>query len=261
MAARRAGGRGGPAHVCAGIVGWADLRLGAPVQAVLEAHLAAGRGRFRGVRYVTVRDAAAHAYYGHPAGTLFDRPAGVLADPAFRAGFARLAPLGLSFDAALAHPQIPELTALARAFPDTTIVLDHLGVPLGIGAYAGRRAAVLADWAASLRELATCPNVWVKLGGLGMTMTGFALEDDPEPPSSARLATAWRPYAETAIEAFGADRCMFESNFPVDKAAYSYAVFWNACKRLAQGASATDQRALFRGSAAQCYRLTLPPDA
>ena len=260
VAAMSASGGYGPARVCAGIVGHADLTLGERVQEVLEAHLAAGGGRFRGIRHITARDPAAHAYYGQPPGNLLDHPPGLLADPAFRAGFARLAPLGLSFDAGLVHPQIPELTALAGAFPDTAIVLDHLGTPLGVGAYAGRREAVFADWSASIRELATCPNVSVKLGGLGTTMTGFAFHDEPEPPSSERLAAAWRPYVETCIEAFGADRCMFESDFPVDKAEYSYAVFWNACKRLTQGASVTEKQAVFSGSAARFYRLVLPGD-
>ena len=260
IAAMSASGGYGPARVCAGIVGHADLTLGDRVQAVLEAHLRAGGGRFRGIRQNTLRDAAAHAYYGQPSMTLFNQPPGLLADPGFRAGFARLAPLGLSFDASLAHPQLPELTALARAFPGTGIVLDHVGFPLGIGAYAARRAAVFADWSASIRALATCPNVAVKLGGLGMTMIGFAYHDEPEPPSSERLAAAWRPYVETCIEAFGAERCMFESNFPVDKAAYSYAVFWNACKRLTRGASATERQALFSGSAARVYRLAPPGD-
>jgi predicted TIM-barrel fold metal-dependent hydrolase len=260
VAAMSASGRYGPARACAGIVGYADLRRGDRAQAVLEAHLAAGGGRFRGVRQITARDAAAHAHYGQPPGTLLDHPPGLLADPAFRAGFARLAPLGLSFDAWLLHPQLPELTALARAFPDTAIVLDHAGTPLGVGAYAGRRDAVFAAWAAGLRELATCPNVCVKLGGLGMSLLGFGFEEAADPPSSEDLAAAWRPYVETAIVAFGADRCMFESNFPVDKAAYGYAVFWNACKRLAQGASAAEQRALFRGTAARVYRLALPAD-
>jgi predicted TIM-barrel fold metal-dependent hydrolase len=181
----------------------------------------------------------------------------MLADPDFRAGFARLAPLDLSFDAWLFHPQIPELTALARAFPETAIVLDHVGTPVAVGGYAGQRDAVFAAWSASIRELATCPNVCVKLGGLGMTFTGFGFHAEPEPPSSERLAASWRPYMETCIEAFGTERCMFESNFPVDKAAYSYAVYWNACKRLTQGASATEKAALFSGSAARFYRLDL----
>ena len=128
-------------------------------------------------------------------------------------------------------------TDLARAFPDTKIVLNHVGGPLGIGAYAGKRDEVFPAWAASIKALAACPNVCVKLGGLGMRMDGFGFHEQPEPPSSETLAAAWRPYVETCIEAFGASRCMFESNFPVDKGSYSYPVFWNACKRLAKGAS------------------------
>jgi predicted TIM-barrel fold metal-dependent hydrolase len=261
VAAMSASGRYGPARVCAGIVGYADLRLGERVQEVLEAHLRAGGGRFRGIRHNTFRDDAVRAYYALRPGSVFDQPPGLLADPDFRAGFARLAPLGLSFDASLFHPQLPELTELARAFPNTAIVLNHAGTPLGIGAYAGQRDAVFASWSASIRELATCPNVSVKLGGFGMTLHGLGFYDEPAPPSSERLAAALRPYVETCIEAFGADRCMFESNFPPDKASYSYAVFWNACKRLAQGASAAEKQALFSGSAARFYRLTLPEDA
>jgi predicted TIM-barrel fold metal-dependent hydrolase len=249
VAAMSASGGYGPTRICAGIVGRADLRLGARVQEVLEAHLRAGGDRFRGIRQSTPQDGSVQDFS--------DRPVGTLADPDFRAGFARLAPLGLSFDAWLFHPQIPELIALARAFPETAIVLDHVGTPLAVGAYAGHQDAVFAAWSASIRELATCPNVCVKVGGLGMTLTGFGFHDEAEPPSSERLAARWRPYVETCIEAFGAERCMFESNFPVDKAAFSYAVYWNACKRLTQGASATEKAALFSGSAARFYRLDL----
>jgi predicted TIM-barrel fold metal-dependent hydrolase len=185
-------------------------------------------------------------------------PAGLMADAAFRAGFARLAPLGLSFDAWLYQSQLGELVALARAFPETPIVMDHCGGPLGIGANAGRRAAAFAEWAAGVRELGRCPNVWMKLGGLGMRSAGFDFHARPAPPSSEELAAAWRPYIETCLEAFGAERCMFESNFPVDKGSYGYAAYWNACKRLAQGASAAERTALFSGSAARFYRLDLP---
>ena len=179
---------------------------------------------------------------------------------AFRAGFARLAPLGLSFDAWLFFTQIGELTALARAYPETPIVLDHVGGPLGVGAYAGRRDEVFGRWAVAIRDLATCPNVCVKLGGLGMAGAGLDLHARPEPPSSEALAAAWRPYMETCIEAFGAARCMFESNFPVDKGMCGYAVLWNAFKRLAAGASATEKAALFSGTAVRAYRLDrLPP--
>ena len=244
IAAMSASGGYGPTWICAGIVGHADLRLGERVQAVLEAHLRAGGDRFRGIRHSTAWDASVSRPANAP------QP-GLLADPRFRAGFARLAPLGLSFDAWLYHPQLDELTALAQAFPDTQIALDHVGGPLGIGAYAGRRDEVFAQWAASIHELAMCPNVWVKLGGLGMVIAGFDFHLAPATPSSERLAAAWRPYIETCIQAFGPARCMFESNFPVDKVAYSYAAHWNACKRLTQGASPTEKAGLGSGSPAR----------
>ena len=248
VAAMSASGGYGPARVCAGIVGHADLTLGAPVREVLEAHLRAGGGRFRGIRHTNAWEASVPRAANAP------RPR-LLGDDAFRAGFAQLEPLGLSFDAWMYHPQIPELTDLARAFPDTSIVLNHVGGPLGVGDYAGRRDAMFAAWSANIRDLAACPNVYVKLGGLGMPLTGLGFHEQSEPPSSEQLAAASRPYFETCIEAFGAGRCMFESNFPVDKESFSYAVYWNACKRLTQGASATDKAELFRGSAAHFYRI------
>lgn len=250
VAAMSASGGYGPTQVCAGIVGHADLRLGASVQAVLEAHLRAGGGRFRGIRHSNAWESSV------PRPTNAPEP-GLLADASFRAGFAQLAALDLSFDAWLYHPQIPELTALARAFPDTAIVLNHVGGPLGIGAYAGQRDAMFADWTTSIRALATCSNVYVKLGGLGMPLTGLAFHEKPEPPSSEQLAAASRPYIETCIGEFGPARCMFESNFPVDKESFSYAVYWNACKRLTHGASAAEKAELFSNSAARFYRLAL----
>jgi len=251
VAAMSASGGYGPARVCAGIVGHADLTLGTPVRDVLEAHLRAGGGRFRGIRHTNAWDVSV------PRPTNAPQPA-LLADDRFRAGFAQLAPLTLSFNAWMYHPQIPELTTLAQAFPETAIVLNHVGGPLGIGAYTGRRDDMLAAWSASIRDLAACPNVYVKLGGLGMPLTGLGFHERSEPPSSEQLADASRPYFETCIEAFGADRCMFESNFPVDKESFSYAVYWNACKRLTHGASATEKAALFSGSAARFYRIEMP---
>ena len=251
IAAMSASGGYGPTEICAGIVGHADLRLGAGVREVLEAHIRAGGGRFRGIRHIAAWNAEVQRSANSPDPNLY-------ADPHFREGFGQLAPLGLSFDAWNYHPQIDELTDLARAFPDTPIVLNHIGGPLGNGSYAGRREVEFATWAAGIRQLATCPNVFVKLGGLGMPFTNLGLHDGPEPPSSERLASVSRPFFETCIEAFGADRCMFESNFPVDKESFSYAVYWNACKRLTRGASPTERAALFRRSAARFYRLTLP---
>jgi L-fuconolactonase len=251
-AALCASGAYGPCRVAAGIVGHANLLLGGEVKPVLEAHLRAGGGRFRGIRFSAVwhPDPAARASLATP-------PPYVMADETFREGFAQLAPLGLSFDAWIYHTQIAELTDLARRFPQTTIVVNHAGGVIGIGPYAGRREAVAQEWLASMRELATCPNVFVKLGGFGMRLYGFDLASRARPASSQELADCWRPYVEGCIELFGAQRCMFESNFPVDKGSCSYAVLWNAFKRLAQGASATDKQALFSGTAAQAYRLAL----
>ncbi len=254
VAAMSASGGFGPTRVCAGIVGHADLTLGAPVRSVLEAHLRAGGDRFRGIRHTNAWESSVPRPTNAPVPEL-------LADAGFRAGFAQLAPLGLSFDAWMYHPQIPELTALARAFPDTPIVLNHVGGPLGIGAYAGRRDAMFTTWTASIRDLATCPNVSVKLGGLGMPLTGLGFHEQPEPPSSEQVAAASRPYFETCIAAFGVERCMFESNFPVDKESFSYAIYWNACKRLTRGAGAAEKAALFSGSAARFYRIALPSGA
>jgi L-fuconolactonase len=236
-------------QVCAGIVGHVDLRLGAAVEPVLEAHLAAAGGRFRGVRQVTARSE------DFVASILAPPPAGMMSDPAFRDGFARLGKFGLSFDAWLYHTQIGELTDLAWEFPDIPIVIDHVGGPLGIGPYEGRRNAVFADWRRDMKQLAACPNVSVKLGGLGMLVAGFALHERPVPPSSEDLARAWRPYMEACIEDFGAARCMFESNFPVDKAMCSYPVLWNGFKRIAAGASAAEKSLLFHDVAARVYRL------
>jgi predicted TIM-barrel fold metal-dependent hydrolase len=251
IAAMSASGAYGEVRVCAGIVGFADLRLGDAVRPVLEAHVAAAggpAGRFRGIRHIATWDpdpAMLNPAYT-PAEDMLD-------SAAFRAGFAHLAPLGLSFDAWLYFHQIPRLTALARAFPGTPVVLDHCGGILGIGRY--RREEVLPLWHAAIRDLATCPNVTVKLGGLGMRLPGFGFEAASRAPSSAELAEAWRPWIERCIEAFGPARCMFESNFPVDKGGYGYAVGWNAFKRLAAGASAEEKADLFWRSAARFYRL------
>jgi predicted TIM-barrel fold metal-dependent hydrolase len=241
--------RGLPLQACAGIIGFADLELGREVEPVLRAHLEAGEGRFRGIRHMSARDERFSA-------SMQPRPpADLLQRPAFRQGLQVLQELGLVFDAWLYFHQLPQLVEVARALPGLRIVLDHLGGPLGIGPYAGRRDAVLQAWSAHLRELATCPNVQVKLGGLGMVVMGFDFHAQPRPPDSRQLADAWRPYMLAAIEAFGADRCMFEGNFPVDKAACSYAVLWNAFKRIAAGASAAEQAALFHGTANAAYRL------
>ena len=255
VAAMCASGVYGELRACAGIVGFADLTLGAAVAEVLAAHVAAGgggrqTGRFKGIRHAGGWDASPMIHNSHT------KPIrGLYADATFRQGFAQLAPLGLSFEAWQYHPQLPEVIALARAFPDTAIILNHVGGPLGVGPYAGRNDEVFADWRRHIAELAACPNVTVKLGGLGMRIGPIQHFKLPDPPTSTEVADAWRPWIAACIESFGAERCMFESNFPVDKASASYAVLWNAFKRLAAGTSATEKTALFSGTASRVYRL------
>jgi predicted TIM-barrel fold metal-dependent hydrolase len=250
VAAMSASGGYGRTRACAAIVGHADLALSSRVEPVLAAHLRAGGDRFRGIRHITAW--AADSSLLNPA---YNPPPRLMAEKSFREGVAVLGRLGLSFDAWLYHTQIDELAGLARAVPQTRIVLNHVGGPIGIGAYTGKHAEVFPVWAASIKALATCPNVFVKLGGLGMRLGGFGFHLAPQPPSSEMLAARWRPYIETCIEAFGPSRAMFESNFPVDKGSYSYPVFWNACKLLAKGASSTEKADLFAGTAARFYKI------
>jgi L-fuconolactonase len=254
VAAMSASGNYGPCRVAEGIVGYADLRLGARVRDVLEAELAAGGGRFRGIRQGLAWD-------GDPSvGKFASRiiPAHMARDPGFREGFGQLAKLGLSFEAWQYHPQLPDAVDLARAFPDTTIILNHVGGVLGVGPYSGRRPEILSAWKENIKALAGCPNVNVKLGGIGMTSFGFAFHERDVPPSSEELAAAWRQYIEPCIEAFGVNRCMFESNFPPDKQSGGYTELWNAFKRITAGASAAEKTALYSGTAARVYRLTVP---
>ena len=252
VAAMSASGGYGPGRACAGIVGHADLMLGAAVAKVLDAHLIAGGGRFRGIRHSVSYDADSTVL-----GPLARRPAGVFKEAPFREGFAELSKCGMSFDAWLLEPQLPDLIDLARAFPDTPIVLDHVGTPLGIASYADRREERFPTWAGSIRTLASLPNVVVKLGGLAMCFPHFpSFMSDPPAPSE-QLAAEWRPYIETCIQAFGPDRCMFESNFPVDIGACDYRTLWNAFKILAKGYSPEEKTAMFSGTAKRFYRLEL----
>ena len=252
VAAMSASGGYGPAQINAGIVSHVNLLLGDGARPVLEAEIAAGNGRFRGIRHSSAWDAEFEV-----AGMYAKRPKGLLLDATFREGFACLAPLGLNFDAWLFHPQIGELIDLARAFPDTRIVLDHCGGPVGIGRFAGKREETFASWKASIREITKCPNVSVKLGGLAMRLLGYDFHERPMPPSSEQAAAAWRPYIETCIEAFGPNRAMFESNFPPDKGQCSYQVIFNAFKRIAAQYGEAEKTALFSNTATDFYRLKL----
>jgi predicted TIM-barrel fold metal-dependent hydrolase len=251
-AAMGASGGYGRAAVCAGIVGHANLLLGDGARDVLETEVAAGGGRFRGIRHSSAWDADAEV-----AGMYATRPKGLLLDSTFRKGFACLAPLALSFDAWLFHPQIGDLADPASAFPDTQIVLDHCGGPIWLGHYANSREETFSIWKASIQQIAKRPNVAVKLGGLAMRLLGYDFHERPRPPSSEQAAAAWRPYMETCIEAFGPSRCMFESNFPPDKGQCSYQVIFNAFKRIAAPYSEPEKTALFSKTAAEVYRLDL----
>jgi predicted TIM-barrel fold metal-dependent hydrolase len=253
IAAMTASGLYGNVRACAGIVGHVDFRWGTEVEDVLRSHIGAGHGRFRGIR-----QSASYDEDPNVLGPLHGRvPDGLYRDAKFREGFAVLSRLGLSFDAWLLEPQLPDLIDLARAFPETTIVLDHVGTPLGIGRYAGKRDERFNEWRENIRTLARCPNVNVKLGGLPMPFAGWRKRMEGPDETSETLAAQWKPYIETCIEAFGVDRCMFESNFPVDKFGAGYAALWNAFKRIAAGASQAEKTALFSGTASRVYRITI----
>ena len=249
MAAESETGKYGAFRACPGIVGHADCRLGDAVDATLEAHIAAGGGRFKGIRHSGTYDPGIAPTA--PPGA----PPGLYLDATFRLGVSCLEKYGLTFEAWLYHPQLGDLADMLRVCSTQKIVLNHFGGPLGVGPYEGRREEVFAQWSASIKELAKAPNLFIKLGGLAMNVNGFGYHRQVLPPSSGEMAGAWKPYMETAIEAFGADRCMFESNFPVDKGMCSYPVLWNAFKRIAAGCSEAEKAALFHGTAARFYSL------
>ena len=249
IAAMSASGGYGGSRVCAAIVGYADLTLGAAVGEVLDAHMAASE-RFRGIRHASGWDASDAVRNSHT-----NPKRGLLADRAFGDGLRELGKRGLTFDAWLYHPQLPELTALARAFPEQPIVVDHFAGPLGIGPYAGKRAEIFAAWKPNMAALAECPNVVAKLGGLAMPINGFGFHKRERPPGSDELAAATRDYYLHAIDCFGPERCMFESNFPVDRQSCSYAVLWNSFKKIAAGFSPSEKAALFHDTAARVYRV------
>lgn len=251
VAAMGASGNYGDRRVCAAIVGHLDLTSRSHA-AILDAHVAAGGGRFRGIRQSASYDPDPDVL--EPIARVTE---GLYRDPHFRVGFSRLGPLGLSFDAWLLEPQLPDLVDLARAFPETRICLDHIGMPLGIGTYAGKRAERFEIWRANIESLAKCPNVFVKLGGLGMHYPAFPSFQATPPASSEELAREWRPYIDTCIQAFSPARAMFESNFPVDILTCSYATLWNSFKLLAESYSATEKDDLFFGTAARFYRLQI----
>ncbi len=244
--------RGLATRVAGGIVAYADLTIGDRLDEVLDAHAAVAGPAFVGVRHSVSRDPE------FPDGIVIrPAPADLLADPAYRAGLARLAARDLVYDAMLYHRQLPELAAAARAVPELRIVLDHIGCIVGVGPYEGRDADNFRVWRAGLAQVAECSNVVVKFGGLGMIVCGARWHEAPDPPASVTLAAAWQPYFDACLDLFGPERVMFESNFPVDKAMVSYRTLWNAFKRLTSGCSADERAALFAGTAADTYGIDL----
>jgi len=250
MAARSASGQYGKARQCAAIVGRADLMLDDNLDEVLDLHRQRAGSRLRGIRHTAAWDESADVRNPH-----IQSRSGIWREPAFQRGVKRLGRLGLSYEAWGYHPQLPELAALAHAVPDTRIVVDHLGGPIGIGPYASRREEAFRQWRAGLRELAACDNVFVKLGGMGMRLSGLGFHMREIAPTSSAVADALAPFITEAIELFGVGRSMFESNFPPDKGSYSYVVIWNAFKRLAAHASDAERDRLFAGTATDFYDL------
>ncbi len=248
-AAMMSSGYYGEMRGCAGIVGFANLLLGAAVGPVLDEHLRCS-SRFRGIRHAAAFDPSPDIRKSH-----VDPPPQLYLRDDFREGFAELAGRDLSFDAWLFHPQIGELTELARAFPDTRIILDHFGGPLGIGPYAGKQDEIFPNWQRAISELANCSNVFAKLGGMVMPINGFGFHKRKLPPGSDEIVAVTGRYYEHTIECFGAERCMFESNFPVDRQSCSYSILWNAFKKMAARYSAAEQDRLFHGTAVDVYRL------
>jgi len=239
-----------PERLISAIVAHADLRS-PRLDEVLEAHEAAGRGLLRGIR-----DALSHAKHPEVLRIPGRAPAGLYADPAFRAGVARLGERGLSYDTWHYHYQNPEMLEVARAVPGTTMVLDHFGTPLGVGPYASQREEIFEQWKLDIAAIAQCENVVAKIGGMAMPDNGFGWDGADRPASSDEFVAAQRRYYLHAIECFGPERCMFESNFPVDRFSLSYRTVWNAFKKLTADFSPDERTAMFSGTARRVYRLT-----
>jgi L-fuconolactonase len=250
VAAMAESGMYGKTKVAAGIISHANLTLGSQAKGVLEALITAAPDRFRGIRHNGAWDADP----GVGNARNVTNP-DLYLETKFREGFAELGPLGLVFEGVCRHPQLPNFVDLARAFPGTTMVLNHLGGVAGVGVYAGKREEIFVEWKKSIADLAACPNIIMKLGGINMEYAGFGWHENPVPPTSQELCDATKRYYETAIEHFGPDRCMFESNFPVDKVSCSYHVLWNALKRIAKDYSADERAMLFHDTATRVYSL------
>jgi len=237
-----------------GIIGFADLRLGSAVEPVLEAHRSAAGPRFKGIRHAAAWDPSpqVHNHRTDPAGDL-------LMGESFREGVRTLGRLGLTYDSWAYHGQLDAIADLARAVPETTIIVDHLGGPLGVGPYAGHHDKVLLESRTGLERLAELANTRLKLGGIGMSVMGQRWHHRERPPSSADLADYWGSHMAWCIDTFGPDRAMFESNFPPDRRSCSYGTLWNSFKRMTHDRPISERRALFHDTAAQVYGLASEP--
>jgi predicted TIM-barrel fold metal-dependent hydrolase len=250
LAAASASGLYGPCRAAAAIIGHADLKLGDRVEPVLQALQAASPNRFSGIRHIVTWDA-------DPRVESREQP-GVLSTPEFRAGARLLGHMGLSLDTICCFPQLPEMVAFARAVPEVTIIMNHLGGLNRTGPFAGHDAEIMPAWRSGMAELAKCQNVFLKLGGIGMPRFGFDWHTRDKPIGSAELARDMAPLLRFSIDAFGPNRCMFESNFPVDKVSFSHHVLYNAFKRFSQAYSPAERAALFHDTAARAYRISDP---
>ena len=239
----------GKTSVAEGIVAFADLCIGEDINRVLEAHMQAADNRLKGIRQICAWDP-------DPNIVSMGNNKGMMLETGFREGFACLSRYGLVFDAWQYFAQLSELGDLAKASPDTTIVVNHTGGPLGIGVYRGKQKAIFEEWMRNISDLAECPNIHMKLGGLGMPRCGFGWHERSKPPGSKELADKMAPYYEFCLEKFGIERCMFESNFPIDKVSYSYTVLWNMFKRITRDFSPQERSALFYDNAVKVYRLS-----
>ena len=239
-----------PRHLIGGIVAHADLTDLDHLDEVIDAHRAAGNGLFRGIRH-----AGSHPVEPEALMIPGRAPAGLYADADFRRGVERLGSLDLTYDTWHYHYQNVEFADLARSVPNTLMVLDHFGTPVGVGRFAGQREEIFADWKVTIAEIAKCENVVAKLGGLAMPDNGFGWHTAARPPTSDEFVAAQARYYLHAIECFGPERCMFESNFPVDRYSLSYKVLWNGLKKIAAPFSDSERDAMFRGTATRVYRL------
>lgn len=252
MAAMAASGKYTSARAAEGIVGFADL-LDHHASETLDALAAAANGRLKGIRQRAKWDV-------DPAvrGAMHADGPGLYLRPTFLRGIDQLTARGLLFEASIFHPQIADVTALARARPDCSIVVNHTASPAGHASYAGRQAEVHANWLRDMRELSTCPNVSVKMGGLLMCLGNFDFTTAQRPPTADELATLWRPFIEPCVELFGPQRCMASSNFPVEKAGTPYGTIWNMFKRITQGCTQEARRCVFAETARRVYSLQAP---